>query len=539
MEKQRLYGHRLPSGDELGDQEKGGGFYSHHHRQDRVRKNRFVAQTQDALGIMTAVAGFLLTIYFVQQWVLPTPSLSTPTGMLIVLSAFGSGYLAATTNHDTTCTTVDGGYQCFSNISRLWGPHSPYFTVEKEDDISSTIPADCQITFVQVLSRHGARYPTVSMGAKLSDLVAEIKENATSLTGKYAFLENYTYTLGTKDLTVFGERQLVDSGLKFYHRYANLARNVVPFMRSSGEGRVVVSGEKFIEGFQHAKDRDSAAQHNQTAPVISVVFEEGEQFNNTLDRGTCTKLENSKLSHHVQVNFTKTFAPVIRHRLETDLPGVTLANRDIIYLMDMCTYDTLARTPDATELSPFCDIFTEKEWAKYDYLTSLMKYYSYGAGNPLGPSQGIGYANELIARLTQTPVNDHTSTNRTLDADPATFPLDRSLYADFSHDNVMVSIFFALGLYNGTQSPSLDTVESASDMNGFSAAWSVPFAARAYIEMMQCSTQREPLVRVLLNDRVVPLHGCQVDEMGRCKRDDFVRGLQFARSGGNWERCFS
>ena len=34
-----------------------------------------------------------------------------------------------------------------------------------------------------------------------------------------------------------------------------------------------------------------------------------------------------------------------------------------------------------------------------------------------------GWINELIARLTDSPLEDETTTNRTLDADEATFPL--------------------------------------------------------------------------------------------------------------------
>ena len=50
-------------------------------------------------------------------------------------------------------------------------------------------------------------------------------------------------------------------------------------------------------------------------------------------------------------------------------------------------------------------------------------------GDPLGPVQGVGYVNELLARLTGTPVADHTTHNATLP-----FPLDRALYADFTHE---------------------------------------------------------------------------------------------------------
>ncbi|KAF9885812.1 hypothetical protein FE257_012283 [Aspergillus nanangensis] len=437
-----------------------------------------------------------------------------------------------------SCNTVDEGYQCFPRTSHLWGQYSPYFSLEEHSTFPLDVPEDCQITFVQALSRHGARYPTASKSEKYAALIAEIQSNVTSFAGKYAFLKSYNYSLGSDDLTAFGEQQMEDSGVKFYHRYSSLTRTVIPFIRASGSDRVVASGEKFIQGYQSAKQHDPQAKPGHEAPVINVVIPESENFNNTLDHSVCTTFEDSELGDTVEAEFTAIFAPSIRQRLEKGLPGVQLSTDDVISLMDLCSFDTVAATGDGTELSPFCDWFTRKEWTQYDYLQSLGKYYGYGAGNPLGPAQGIGFANELIARLTQLPVQDHTSTNHTLDETRATFPLNATLYADFSHDNSMISAFFALGLYNGTKPLSKTSVESITETDGYSAAWSVPFGARAYVEMMQCRAQKEPLVRVLVNDRVVPLHGCAADRLGRCKRDEFIQGLSFARSGGNWGQCF-
>ncbi|KAI9369812.1 histidine phosphatase superfamily [Aspergillus egyptiacus] len=440
------------------------------------------------------------------------------------------------------CNSVHHGYQCFPGISHLWGQYSPYFSLEDESLASHDVPDGCEVTFAQVLSRHGGRYPTEKKSVAYAQLLSAIQNNATSFSGKYAFLRDYNYTLGAEDLTTFGENQMVDSGEKFYHRYRSLAREITPFIRASGSDRVVASAEKFIEGFQRARLRDHHRSASE-APLVNVIIPEAEGLNNTLDHGTCTAFENEKLAAEIAANFTALIAPPIRKRLESDLPGVNLSDSEAIYLMDMCSFDTVAQTPDGSKLSPFCALFTETEWAQYDYLQSLSKYYGYGAGSPLGPAQGIGFTNELIARLTQSPVQDNTSTNRTLDSDRDTFPLDTRLYADFSHDNNMVSIFFALGLYNGTKPLSPTAVESATDMDGYAASWAVPFGARAYFELMQCKTEtgreRGPLVRVLVNDRVVPLHGCEVDRLGRCRLDDFVRGLSFARHGGNWKTCFA
>ncbi|KAF3387742.1 3-phytase A [Penicillium rolfsii] len=437
------------------------------------------------------------------------------------------------------CSTVDGGYNCFSSISHRWGQYSPYFSLAGEG-VSNTVPDKCDVTFVQVLSRHGARYPTASKSKKYKTLIKDIQANATAFNGKAAFLKSYHYTLGSDDLTTFGASQMVNSGIKFYQRYKSLTRDHVPFIRSSDSSRVIESGRYFIQGLQQSKLQDKAADHNQANATISVIISEDAGANNTLNHNTCTAFEASELGDQVSENYTAIIAPSMAKRLHASLPGVSLSNDEVIYLMDMCAYDTVSTTPDASQESSFCALFTDAEWSQYNYLQSLGKYYGYGAGNPLGPTQGVGFVNELIARMAHTAVHDETSTNHTLDAEgAASFPVNRTLYADFTHDNGMIPIFFALGLYNGTATLPQDQIQSAAQADGYSAAWTVPFAARAYIEMMQCSHKSEPLVRVLVNDRVVPLHGCNADALGRCRRSDFVRALSFAQSGGDWASCYS
>ena len=143
--------------------------------------------------------------------------------------------------------------------------------------------------------------------------------------------------------------------------------------------------------------------------------------------------------------------------------------------------------------------------------------------------------------MTGKPVNDHTSVNHTLDDNHETFPLDRTLYADFSHDNDMTEILSALGLYNETVLLSNTTILDAHTVEaaGYSAAWTVPFAARVYFEKMRCESTSEELVRILVNDRVVPLIGCSADDDGRCTLSAFAKSQAFARTGGRWEECFT
>ena len=149
--------------------------------------------------------------------------------------------------------------------------------------------------------------------------------------------------------------------------------------------------------------------------------------------------------------------------------------------------------------------------------------------------QGLGYINELLARLTNTSVVDHTQTNATLDADPATFPLGRALYADFSHDNQMIAIYAAMGLFE--QSSALNTTKPSSKRTWL-AAKLVPFSARMVVEKLQCGKTEK--VRVLVNDALQPLEFCGSGN-GVCTLDAFVKSQSYARNNGegDFERCFA
>jgi hypothetical protein len=436
----------------------------------------------------------------------------------------------------SSCDHVQTGYQCRPEISHFWGQYSAFFSVPSK--IPSEVPPSCDITFAQLLSRHGARNPTASKTVEYEALVTRIKKNVQSFEGPYDFLNDYEYTLGADDLTVFGQQQMVNSGLKFFDQYEHLAAKHVPFVRASGEDRVVESAKNWTQGYHEARIASGRPDVHYPYNILTII--EDDQHNNTLDHGTCTNFEDGPLSEigdNAQDIWTQIFVPPIQKRLNRDLPGANLTQGDVIYFMDLCPFNTMASRTG--QISPFCDLFSEAEWHQYDYYESLGKWYGYGPGNPLGPTQGVGFTNELIARLTEKPVQDETSSNHTLDSKPKTFPLHRLLYADFSHDNGMTSVFSALGLYNGTKPLSNTTLESVQQTHGYSASWATPFGARMVVEKMECAGSYGELVRVLVNDRVIPLETCGADHLGRCQLEKFVKSLSFAQGNGHWDQCFT
>lgn len=238
------------------------------------------------------------------------------------------------------------------------------------------------MNFVQLISRHGARFPTSSKSKKYNATITALKQNVTSYTGKYSFLKDFEYTLGSDVLTEFGQQQLVNSGIKFYERYESLAKKTTPFVRSDASARVFQSAQNWTYGYHETRLADrSAASTADGYPYDILELSDADASNNTLDPSTCDAYENgyeSNTGDDAQATFADTFIPTIMARLNKDLLGADLTETQTIYMMDMCPFETVAS--NTGKISDFCSLFTQEEWENYNYYQSLGKYYSDGNG---------------------------------------------------------------------------------------------------------------------------------------------------------------
>ena len=109
----------------------------------------------------------------------------------------------------------------------------------------------------------------------------------------------------------------------------------------------------------------------------------------------------------------------------------------------LCAYETVA-----VGYSSFCGLFTYEEWEGYEYSVDI----SFAGNNmfqsPTGRAVGIGYVEEIMARLEHHLITKPTAQiNVTLDSNPKTFPLHQTLNFDFSHDTNIAGILTAFGMY--------------------------------------------------------------------------------------------
>ena len=111
--------------------------------------------------------------------------------------------------------------------------------------------------------------------------MSKLQKNVRSFKGDYKFLEKYNYALGAEQLTAFGVQEMVNSGTEFYERYADLAKTLVggPYVRASGQQRVIDSANHFTSGFHTAKA--STAGGDTAYPYNVTVISEAKGFNNS------------------------------------------------------------------------------------------------------------------------------------------------------------------------------------------------------------------------------------------------------------------
>lgn len=99
--------------------------------------------------------------------------------------------------------------------------------------------------------------------------------------------------------------------------------------------------------------------------------------------------------------------------------------------------DLITRTSSSLRL-PFCPLYANL------IRLDLQFWYGSAFGSPVARVQGIGWIQEMVARLTHTPIETHnSSTNSTLNDNKVTFPLDHSLYVDATHEVVVLNSQFS------------------------------------------------------------------------------------------------
>ena len=424
------------------------------------------------------------------------------------------------------------------DLTKYWGNLSPWYSVPSSDygldDASPLIPAGCDVTQMHLLYRHGARYPTA--GAAPSAFASELATAASSknrtvrFSGDLAFLGDWTYKLGAELLTPFGRSQNFQLGVQYRQLYGKLLNNftaagTLPVFRTESQDRMVKTANNFAAGFFGVPEYLDQVS-------IEILVETPGVNNSGAPYETCT---NAGVSSRGSLGSTAATAFAAQAfngtaaRFNAQASGFTFNYTHAVAMLQLCAYET-----NALGYSRFCALFSEEDFLNYEYYYDLSFYYNNGPGSPVAAAQGKGYLEEFVARFTGARPAADSSLNATYDSSATYLPLDQSIYADATHEVVVLDTLTAFNLTALFDGPALNLARN-EHTNRFVASKVVAFATHFTVQVLECPAyQPTKQIRFLVNDAVVPVApeqggsytGCARDADGLCAFDTVVSVLQ-------------
>jgi hypothetical protein len=418
------------------------------------------------------------------------------------------------------------------DISKYWGNLSPWYSLRSSDygldSASPLAPEGCEITQMHLLYRHGARYPTsgAAPATFAQKLMNTTKTGSLAFSGDLSFLNNWTYKLGAELLTPFGRSQNFNLGVAYRQLYGHLLNNfteagTIPVFRTQSQDRMVKTAENFAAGFFGVPEYldqvsieilvENQGVNNSGAPYDVCVN------SNVASKGNIGSTVAAKFAANA---FNATIA-----RLQSQASGVNFTSTDAIAMLQLCSYET-----HALGYSAFCPLFSQQDFLNYEYYFDLSFYYNNGPGSPVAAAQGKGFLQEYIARFTGTYPSPSSALNATFDNSTTYFPLNQSIYADATHEVVVLDVLTAFNLTALFDGPPLSTLGNEG-RNSFVASRLVPFATHFTTQVLSCpAMETSKQMRFIVNDAVIPIHGshpgCPDNADGMCPFDTVVKALQ-------------
>ncbi|KAF4416295.1 3-phytase A precursor [Fusarium acutatum] len=337
-----------------------------------------------------------------------------------------------------TSIPIEGMTEGNKSIFKMMGHLSPYSPSPGFGVDEYPIPEGTEIVQIQMLSRHGARYPNPD-----SD-VAELGGRIANASGKF----------NTKGPLGF----------------------LMDWKTNNATIEVIIEAVGFSNSLAGDLNCPNTAKADYKSPVeawIEIYLQDAtSRFNNITD-------------------------------------GLKWTLADVYAAQKICPLETVAYG-----FNRFCDLFTYEEWQSFSYSIDLS--FSSGAAfhSATGRAVGLGYQQEVIARLKNHTLGySGSQINTTRDGMKETFPLNQSLYFD-SHDKDIISILTAFGFRQFAEKLPVDKYPGDHE---FTVSHITPFGARLDIEIIKAHKSISPerdrclegndtkYIHFVLNQRTIPL----------------------------------
>ncbi|SCU95651.1 LADA_0G16710g1_1 [Lachancea dasiensis] len=397
------------------------------------------------------------------------------------------------------------------------GGAAPYFSYPGSYGIPIGPPSHCELQQIQLLARHGERYPTKSSGKKLMKTWNKLKEYPHSFNGSLSFI-NDDYEFFVRE----NENLEMETSLKNSVNALNPYSGEMDAKRHAQQFLALYEG--FLEGNREfAVFASSSERVHDTAEFfieslgdkfqvsLQVVSEDPSAGANTLSAGYACPAWDPDAYTEIIGNYSTKYLTDIAERLNNENRGLNLTESDANNLFSWCAYEL-----NAQGYSDMCDVFTMEELIHYSYNDDLSSYYQDGPGYSMIQAVGANYFNASLKLLKESD------------------RLDQKVWLSFTHDTDILNYLTTVGLFDDGHKLNATYVPFRNHV--FHKSWIIPQGARVYTQKFQCDN--ESYVRYVVNDAVIPLESCSEGPGFSCKAENFYKYAGERLAGQNFlEAC--
>jgi acid phosphatase len=417
-------------------------------------------------------------------------------------------------------TSLNSSY--LTNLSNC--PPGPEIT-----SIPSSTPANCKVDLVASFSRHGSRYPDQGAYNQWTDLSSRIQKagRLTIKDSKLSFISTWKPVLTDPaaqiaQISSTGYRELYDMGATYRLRYADLYDYNTPFTLwanyYSGSPRVRDSARLFARGFLGPNATDLGTVHalNASAP---------QSFMNSLAPSDLCPAYADNSGSPYSGTWANIYLPPIVRRLNAQIRGeFNFTQSDVSIIPYLCGFESQI----TGQKSPWCSLFSTQEILQYEYAQDLRYWYGTGLGTDIEKYLMLPVLSAVVKRFVDGPDAVY--------ADPKTGEGFKppKVMVGFSNDGQINQLLAMLGVFD--KQKSLPATRIATDrlfrssnlvrMRGTVAFERLSCAAPGHGHSQNSPPSNETYMRILLNDVVYPVVGCQNGPGSSCPLAQYQKLVQ-------------
>lgn len=400
------------------------------------------------------------------------------------------------------------------------------------NNIPNQAPAGCSVDMAAFTSRHGSRYPDPGSYSGWVALQTKIQSAPKfQAQGSLKFISTWKPVLRNPELemshiSLGGYKELQDMGYTYRTRYPQLYSENQTFlawanMYQAHQPRVVDSARLFVRGYV-----------GPNATTLGSVY----VLNNTDPRGLANSLAPSDLCPMYKdtsgginaTTWSNIYLPKITARINKLIAphsALNFTTSEVSQFPVLCGFESQI----TGSRSPFCDVFTKDELRDYEYAQDIRYYYGTGPGAAKNSTFMLPFLSAVVSRFVDGPDKEYGSKSAPYQLPP--------LIATFSNDGQVSQLAASIGVFDDER--PLPPTRIPRDQK-YIASNFITMRGTVTLERLTCGGKGDPYVRILLNDAVYPVVGCDSGPGRSCPLKQYQKIVERKQkdAGSFVETCF-